>query len=141
MPKTPTKTATYQLIEAGQLARAALVRPLTALGLEAGDDALIFALHRDKAMADGELAAVTGLPMPQLLPRLERLIRLDLITRADRIDADEAGSRLTEKGADLRKQLLQHWKQMDEALYGEFKPKHRKRMARMLERFTQLLDF
>lgn len=136
MRKNPTKTAVYQLIAAGQMARAALVRPLTVMGLEQGDDALIFALKRDKALADTDLSELTGLEMPLLLPRLERLIRLDLIVRME-----AGGSRLTEKGTELRKQLARQWQEMDEALLGEFKPKHQKRLKRMLTRFATLLDF
>lgn len=141
MPKNPTKTATYHLIEAGQLARTALVRPLLELGLEAGDDALLFALQRDTALSDTELGAVTGLNPPHLLPRLERLIRLDLITRADTVETVQAGSRLTEKGAALRDKLMKNWRELDEALLGELKPKHQKRIKKILERFVGLLDF
>lgn len=141
MPKNPTKTATYQMIEAGQLARAALVRPLVELGLEAGDDALIFALERETTLADTELAAITGLPPAQLLPRLDRLIRLDLITRADAVETGPSGSRLTEKGADLRDKLMRNWQELDKALLGELKPKHQKRIKKILGRFVGLLDF
>lgn len=141
MPKNPTKTATYQLIEAGQMARAALVRPLAELGLEAGDDALIFALQRDTSLADNDLCALTGLSPAQLLPRLERLIRLDLITRADAVATGPAGSRLTEKGAELKDKLMKGWRELDSALLGELKPKHQKRMKKILARFVGLLDF
>ncbi len=141
MPKSPTKTATYQLIEAGQLARAALVRPLAELGLEAGDDALIFALDRDQNLSDADLADLTGLNLTQLLPRLDRLIRLDLITRAEVSETGASGSRLTEKGAALRQKLIKGWQEMDEALLGELKPKHRKKIKKILARFAGLLDF
>lgn len=141
MPKSPTKTATYQLIEAGQLARAALVRPLAEMGLEAGDDALIFALERDQSLADTDLSALTGLPPAQLLPRLDRLIRLNLITRADAVETGPSGSRLTEKGAELRNKLMKGWRELDKALLGELKRKHQKRIKRILSRFVGLLDF
>lgn len=135
------KTTVYQLIEAGQMARAALARPLSSLGLEMGDDAVIFALSRDTSMSDSELSALTGLGLPQLLPRLERLIRLDLIIRADAMETGAAGSRLTERGADLRKKLLKNWKELDEALLGDIKPKQAKKLKKTLSRFTELLSF
>ena len=49
------------------------------------------------------------------------------------------GLALTERGVRIRNALADHWTQLEEALLGELKPKHRKRFAEALKRFVELL--
>jgi len=138
MPKDPTDLSVYMLIEAGQLARAALIDSLGQIGLEPGDDAILFALRRDTPRTDEELGAMTGLAGANLSLRLERLIRLDLITRPEPVEDRSAAARLTEKGAMFRRRLMDQWEHLDAELNAGLKSKHRRRFRNMLEDFLDI---
>jgi len=138
MSKPSSRSALYRLIEAGQLAHKALLVPLIEKGLEPGDDAVLFVLGRS-GTTETALAEELGLPFDLLSARLERLAGRDLITRQAVGPELEPGIALTERGLRIRNSLADHWAQLEEALMGELKPKHRKRFAEALGRFVDLL--
>ncbi|NMA97933.1 MAG: winged helix-turn-helix transcriptional regulator [Phyllobacteriaceae bacterium] len=138
MSKPSSRSALYRLIEAGQLAHKALLVPVLEKGLEPGDDAVLFALGR-AGTTETELADELGLPADHLSARLERLAERDFITRQAVGPMLEPGIALTERGLRIRNGLADHWAQLEEALMGELKPKHRKRMSGTLARFVDLL--
>lgn len=138
MAKPSSKSALYRLIEAGQLAHKALLVPVIEKGLEPGDDAVLFVLGRS-GTTEAALSAELGLPTELLAPRLERLAGRDMITRQAVGPELEPGIALTERGRRIRNSLADHWAQLEEALMGELKPKHRKRFAEALGRFVDLL--
>lgn len=138
MSKPSSRSALYRLIEAGQLAHKALLVPLIEKGLEPGDDAVLFVLGRS-GTTETALADELGLPLDMLTARLERLADRDLITRQAVGPELEPGIALTERGVRIRNSLADHWAMLEEALMGELKPKHRKRLAGALGRFVELL--
>lgn len=138
MSRPSSRSALYRLIEAGQLAHKALLVPLRDKGLEPGDDAVLFVLGRS-GTTETDLAAELGLPPDQLATRIDRLAGRDLITRQAVGPELEPGIALTERGMRMRNSLADHWAQLEEALMGELKPKHRKRLAGALARFAELL--
>jgi DNA-binding MarR family transcriptional regulator len=140
MSKPSPSSVLYRLIAAGQLAHKALLVPLKERGLEPGDDAVLFALGRSGTTEEA-LAAELGLPLDMLTPRLSRLIDRGLIDRRAVGPELTPGVALTERGIRIRNSLADHWAQLEEALLGELKPKHRKRFGKILARFTDLLQF
>lgn len=138
MSKPSSRSALYRLIEAGQLAHKALLVPLIEKGLEPGDDAVLFVLGRS-GTTETALADELGLPLDMLTTRLERLADRDLVTRQAVGPELEPGIALTERGLRIRNSLADHWAMLEEALMGELKPKHRKRLAGALGRFVELL--
>lgn len=138
MSKPSSRSALYRLIEAGQLAHKALLVPLLEKGLEPGDDAVLFVLGRS-GTTETALAEELGLPIDHLTTRLERLAGRDLITRQAVGPELEPGIALTERGLRIRNNLADHWAQLEEALLGELKTKHRKRFSETLGRFVELL--
>lgn len=140
MPKPTAKTTLYRLIEAGYLARHALLVPLTPLGLEPGDDAVLLCLKRKKVTGIAELAEQTGLPETALEMRLTRL---EVGGKVQRQVADAnlaAGICLTDEGAQTKKALRDHWQRLEEALIGELEAKDAKKLRKVLKRFIQLLQ-
>jgi DNA-binding MarR family transcriptional regulator len=140
MSKPSPSSVLYRLIAAGQLAHKALLVPLKERGLEPGDDAVLFALGRSGTTEEA-LAAELGLPLDMLTPRLSRLIDRGLLDRRAVGPELTPGVALTERGIRIRNSLADHWAQLEEALLGELKPKHRKRFGKILARFTDLLQF
>ena len=140
MSKPSPRSSLYRLIEAGQLAHKALLQPLLDRGLEPGDDAVLFELGRS-GMTEAALAAEFGVAPQALAPRLERLIERELITRQAVGPELAPGVALTDRGVRIRNGLADHWAQLEEALLGELKPKHRKRLGVQLQRFVDLLGF
>ncbi len=138
MSKPSSRSALYRLIDAGQLAHKALLVPLIEKGLEPGDDAVLFVLGRS-GTTETALAEELGLPLDMLTTRLERLADRDLITRQAVGPELEPGIALTERGLRIRNSLADHWAMLEEALMGELKPKHRKRLSEALGRFVELL--
>jgi DNA-binding MarR family transcriptional regulator len=138
MSKPSSRSTLYRLIEAGQLAHKALLVPLIEKGLEPGDDAVLFVLGRS-GTTEAALGEELGLPVDHLATRLERLAERDLVTRQAVGPELEPGIALTERGLRIRNNLADHWTQLEEALLGELKPKHRKRFAEALSRFVDLL--
>jgi len=140
MAKPSPSSSLYQLIAAGQLAHKALLVPLKERGLEPGDDAILFELGRH-GITEEALAEELGLPQEMLASRLSRLIERDLVDRRAVGPELVPGVALTERGIRIRNSLADHWAQLEEALLGELKPKHRKRFDKILRRFTDLLQF
>lgn len=139
MSKPSPNSPLYRLIEAGQLAHKALTVPLVERGLEPGDDALLFVLADKHGATEDDLAAQMGVGIEALQARLERLIGRDLLVR-QAVGPDLApGIALTQRGERMRAFLLDNWRTLEEALFGEQKKKHRKRMAEALKRITELL--
>jgi len=138
MSRPSSRSALYRLIEAGQLAHKALLVPLVEKGLEPGDDAILFVLGR-AGTTEADLARELGLTTDLLATRLERLASRDFITRQAVGPELEPGLALTERGLRIRNALADHWSQLEEALMGELKPKHRKRFSEALGRFVDLL--
>ena len=139
MSRPSPRSTLYRLIEAGQLAHKALLLPLLERGLEPGDDAILFELGRS-GTTEAALAAQFGVAEDALADRLTRLIERELVTR-QAVGPDLApGVALTERGVRIRNGLADHWAQLEEALMGELKPKHRKRLGDHLKRFVELLS-
>jgi DNA-binding MarR family transcriptional regulator len=140
MSKPSANSTLYKLIEAGQLAHAALVAPLRERGLEPGDDAIVFALAK-AGTTEAELAAELGVAAGQLDQRIARLIERDLLRRQAVGPQLVPGLVLTERGLRIRKALAEHWQELEEALLGELKKKHRSRFDATLARILDLLRF
>ncbi len=105
MSKTKARSILYRLIESGQLIHKALLVPLLERGLEPGDDAVLFMLHDTLGASEEALAEEIGIPFEALMPRLERLMERDLISR-QAIGADlSPGLALTERGERIREVL------------------------------------
>lgn len=139
MSKPKARSTLYRLIEAGQLARRALLVPLLDRGLEAGDDAIIFALHTRLGATEADLAEELELAPEALDPRLARLAERDIITR-QAIGPDLVpGLALTERGERMCEVLSATWDQLDAALFDELDGKKRKRLDKALRRFVELL--
>lgn len=140
MSRPSPRSALYRLIEAGQLAHKALIVPVIEKGLEPGDDAILFVLGRS-GTTEADLADELGLAPDMLSGRLDRLADRDLVTRQAVGPELEPGLALTERGVRVRNALADHWAQVEVALMGELKPKHRKKFAEALGRFVELLRF
>lgn len=140
MSKPSANSTLYKLIEAGQLAHAALLAPLRERGLEPGDDAVLFAVGRGGTTQD-ELAAELGVQPGQLDGRIARLLERDLLQRQAVGPQLVPGLVLSERGVRIRKALAAHWEELEEALLGELKKKHRTRFEATLARILELLRF
>ncbi len=140
MGKPKARSILYQLIEAGQLARKALLVPLVERGLEPGDDAVLFLLRRgDRAATEADLLAALGVERGILEPRLLRLKDHDLIDRRA-IGPDLApGLALTDRGERIRELLVGHWSMLEEALLADVNRKDRKVLRKALARMVELL--
>lgn len=134
------RSALYRLIQAGQLAHQALLVPLRERGLEPGDDAVLFALGDTDGASEEDMAETLGLPHDALAPRLARLVARDLVAQRRIEDVPVPGYELTERGVRMRALLAEHWAELEGALFGELKAKHRKGFARTLKRFVALLQ-
>lgn len=140
MSSPSASSALYRLIEAGQLARRAVLQPLLDKGLEPGDDAVLFVLGR-AGTSEVDLAEELGLPWDLLEPRLQRLIERGLVGRQAVGPELTPGVALTERGTRIRDSLADHWAQIEDALLGELKPKRRRKLTAALGRFVDLLRF
>jgi DNA-binding MarR family transcriptional regulator len=140
MSKPSRHSTLYRLIQAGQLAHKALMEPLIERGLEPGDDALLFVLAARKGATEEVLAEQTGVSLAALNTRIERLIERDLLVRQAVGPELSAGVALTERGERMRQFLLDNWKNLEEALFGELKKKQKKQMGAVLKRFIDLLQ-
>jgi hypothetical protein len=128
----PARTTLLALIEAGQHAQRALLRPLIERGLEPGDDAVLMLLGRTGA-TEADLEDGTGTRLEELRPRIERLMTRELIVRTS------AGFALTERGARLHDRLAAVWAETELALTGKLKKKRRKELAKLLIGFADYL--
>ncbi len=139
MSKPKARSTLYRLIEAGQLARRALLVPLVDRGLDPGDDAIIFALRSRLGATDAALAEELDLEPAVLAPRLARLAERDVISR-QAIGPDLVpGLALTERGERICEVLSANWDQLESALFDELDDKQRKKLDKALRRFVELL--
>ena len=127
MPK-PSLTL-LALIEAGQHAHRALLRPLVERGLEAGDDAILLLLGVD-AVTESDLEDGTGMAFEAIEQRIDRLVTREFVVRT------AGGFALTERGARFRERLVEAWDETELALTRSLKKKQRKRLARLLVDFA-----
>jgi DNA-binding MarR family transcriptional regulator len=139
MSKPKARSTLYRLIEAGQLARRALLVPLLDRGLEPGDDAVIFALHTRLGATETALAEELELDPEALGTRLARLADRDVITRRAVGPDLVAGLALTERGERICEVLSANWDQLEAALFDELDDKQRKKLDKVLRRFVELL--
>jgi len=139
MSKPKARSTLYRLIEAGQLARRALLVPLLDRGLEAGDDAVIFALRAQGGATEAELAAELGIDAASLAPRLARLVEREIVAMQDTGPQPEPGLALTERGERICEVLSANWQQLEGALFDELDDKKRKTLDKALRRFVELL--
>lgn len=140
MPKHAAKTTLYKLIEAGHLARQKLLVPLTARGLEVGDDAILFAIDEDAGVPEKQLAAMTGLNEIALEMRLVRLSDDGVIFRVAVGPKLQPGARLTERGKQIAGILQENWRELEQALTGELEHSDKKALRKILKRFVNLLS-
>jgi len=139
MHKAAARTTLFRLIEAGHLARSAMLVPLQEAGLEPGDDAILFGLTDPEGATEDDLRALTGLDATNLDMRLARLGMMGVLDRPAVGPLLLPGARLTERGQDIADTLTAQWRQLDEALVGELKPKSKKKLRKVLKRFVKLL--
>jgi len=140
MSKPSSRSTLYRLIEAGQLARKALLVPVIERGLEPGDDAVLFVLGRS-GTSEADLAIELGQTDGQLEARVARLLERDLIRRQAVGPELTPGLALTERGLRIRNALAEHWSELEEALLGDMKKKKRQALGDALQRFIDLLRF
>src|SRR5690554_4444279 len=116
MTFAPHRSTLYRLIEAGQLARLAVLAPLAARGLEPGDDALLFGLADPQGTTGEDLAGFTGLAVPRLEERLRALEERGLLLRLAVGPGLLPGARLTRQGHALREAIALHWLELEAEL-------------------------
>jgi DNA-binding MarR family transcriptional regulator len=140
MGKPRLRSVLYRLIEAGQLARHALLVPLEDRKLEAGDDAVLFLLRNRQGATETDIGGALATSRDALAPRLRRLHHRGLIEPRAIGSALAPGFGLTREGELLRRSLEENWDRLEDALIGELSRKRRKSLRGMLERFVALLD-
>jgi DNA-binding MarR family transcriptional regulator len=140
MSKPSSRSTLYRLIEAGQLARKALLVPVVERGLEPGDDAVLFVLGRS-GISEAELASELAQTDGQLETRIARLLERDLVRRQAVGPELTPGLALTERGLRIRNALAEHWNELEEALLGDMKKRKRQALGDALQRFIDLLRF
>lgn len=140
MSRPSSRSTLYRLIEAGQLARKALLVPVLERGLEPGDDAVLFVLARS-GTSESDLARELGQSDGQLETRIARLLERDLIRRQAVGPELTPGLALTERGVRIRNALAEHWSELEEALLGDLKKKKREALSEILQRFVDMLRF
>jgi DNA-binding MarR family transcriptional regulator len=134
-----TRSILYRLIEAGQLARQALLVPLVERGLEAGDDAVLLLLRDAPLAGEAELCAALGLERAVLEPRLVRLRHHGLIERR------AVGARLvpmlvlTDRGRRIGNSLAAKWSALEDTLLAGMRRKERRSLRKRLGRVVAAL--
>lgn len=129
-----TRSVLYRLIEAGQVARRALLAPLGERGLEPGDDAVLFLLHDHPGVPEDDVAAAVGIERQALRQRLERLVRRDLVAVRD------GAMHLTERGERTTAHLAAYWTEIEDALTSDLTPKQQRKLRKALSRFVARLQ-
>lgn len=136
MGKPRLRSVLYRLIEAGQLARHALLVPLEARGLEPGDDAVLLLLRDRQAVTGTDIGVALETSEAGLEPRLRRLVARGLVeTRGE-----SSRYAISADGECLRRELEKNWDRLEDALLGDLKPKKRKGLRKVLQRFVDLLE-
>lgn len=140
MPKKIAHSTLYQLIEAGHMARTALLQPLQAFGLNPGDDAVILAMKNKQITTDHQLCDLVGLTPRGLQPRLDRLQALSFIQRVSHGKHFSPATKLTKSGRKIRKKLIAHWGELENSLMDDLSHKDKKQLRHIMRRFTDLLS-
>lgn len=140
MARKPSASTLYKLIHAGHLARQALLAPLMARGLEAGDDAILLVLEPEEGMSRDTLIAETGLGPDRLDERLARLEDKGLLLRMAVGPEMVPGARLSQQGRTIRQAIEDHWTVLEQALSEDLGEKHSKQFRKRLKRIITLLD-
>ncbi|MCF6344565.1 MAG: hypothetical protein L3J15_07850 [Devosiaceae bacterium] len=140
MQETIAKTTIYNLINAGHLARQAMLVPLQSHGLIPGDDAILFALSNPDGESEENLCLLTSLDKAALDVRLERLVALEILQRVEIGKENSPAARLTKKGFKISNVLVANWQQLDDALIGELDKKEQASLQKNLNRFIKLLS-
>ncbi|MCF6343606.1 MAG: hypothetical protein L3J15_02870 [Devosiaceae bacterium] len=140
MQETIAKTTIYNLINAGHLARQAMLVPLQSHGLVPGDDAILFALSNPNGESEENLCLLTSLDKVALDARLDRLAALEILQRVEIGNKNQPAARLSEKGFKVSNNLVANWQQLDEALIGELSNKEKDKLQKNLNRFIKLLS-
>jgi DNA-binding MarR family transcriptional regulator len=129
MSKPQKRSALYRLIEAGRVARLAVARPLAGLGLEPGDDAVLFLLGERRGLVDAEIGEALGLDVAALAPFIQRLLDRGMVARRAIGPDLELGLVLTEYGETVRRRIAAHWSSLEDSLF-EGLPGRKRRMFR-----------
>lgn len=141
MSKSAAGSTLYRLIEAGHLARQALLAPLTARGLEPGDDAVLLGLADSAGSTLANLARFTGLDSAHLDAILRRLEDKGLLLRLAVGPELEPGARLSQQGHLTRQAIEAHWRELETVIAEDLGKKSRKGLRAGLKRIITLLDF
>jgi len=129
----PHRSTLYRLIEAGHLARHAVLAPLHEHGLEPGDDAILLGLADPAGVVREELLAFTGLPDEALDARLRLLEERDLLLRLAVGPELRPGARLTQRGHRLRETIAAHWDTLEQEVRESLGAKRRKHLRQALQ--------
>jgi DNA-binding MarR family transcriptional regulator len=141
MSKSPTASTLYRLIQAGQLARQALLAPLAARGLEAGDDAVLLGLAQAGGATNASLSEFTGISEDNLDAILRRLEDRGLLLRLAVGPEMEPGARLSQQGHLTRQAIEEHWLHLEAALAEDLGDKRHGHLRKGLKRIIALLNF
>jgi DNA-binding MarR family transcriptional regulator len=141
MSKNPSASTLYRLIEAGHLARQALLAPLLARGLEVGDDAVLLGLADAGGATVSMLSGFTGLDAEGLDPILRRLEDKGLLLRLAVGPEMEPGARLSQQGHLARQTIEEHWRHLEATLAEDLGDKRQKHLRKGLKRIIALLRF
>ena len=141
MSKNPSASTLYRLIEAGHLARQALLAPLAARGLEPGDDAVLLGLAEPGGATLEALSGFTGIEADSLDAILRRLEDKGLLLRLAVGPEMEPGARLSQQGHMARQSIEEHWKHLETVLAEDLGGKRQKHLRKGLKRIIQLLRF
>lgn len=139
MTKPPERSTLYRMIEAGQLVHHALLAPLHARGLEAGDDALILALGGLPEADEEAISQEVGLDLEATRTRIARLIDRDIVTCRKDEGFPVPKLELTERGQRMHELISANWTQLEEALFAELPDKRRKGFDKSLKHAVRLL--
>ena len=139
MSEPDAQSTLYRLIEAGQLARRALLAPLRENALEPGDDAVVFLLHRRGGATGAELAELLDLDEVAIEAHVFRLVGRGFVERRAVDPEARPGLALTGDGKTFHDTLATCWSQLEETLEGTLKKKHRKRLRHTLGDFVEAL--
>ena len=126
MQKDKLRNTLLRLVEAGQLARVALLVPLVERGLEPGDEVVLAALAERPALPRSALADVTGAEDEALAARVARLAARDLLA------TDDEQVTLTERGQRLHAALASAWAEMERDLLAGLDHKRLKSLDKSL---------
>lgn len=133
MAKSIVPPALYRLIEAGHLARQAVLAPLAGRGLSPGDDAILLALESPEGEPEAEIMELTGLDATALAARLDPLAERGILERVAIGPEAASGVRLTGKGRQIHDVLKRHWQTLNAELIESLPGKRRRHLKRTLE--------